>query len=134
MEYLSPKYTNPNLLDTMDDDKSSFYSSMMSKYEDCVKCDKWGQVVEAVEAYQDLERTMTRRAEEGRGLRSKIGKMESDNMTMFARCIKLRIACIEKGIDGPMVEDMEVIMDRFVAIVTGMLEFPILVDEFEVGD
>ena len=109
------------------------YSSWLSKFTDACQCDKWGQVVEATEAYQDIERTFTLRCEEGgAALWGRLRVRERENSRKLAMLIKLRIATMEQThIEGPGIDDMDLLLDRFCAILSGLVIFPIPVEDYE---
>ncbi|GMI45649.1 hypothetical protein TrCOL_g13801 [Triparma columacea] len=115
----------------MEEEQQEEMEGWMESYRQAVQFDKWGQVVEAVEAYQCVERIMTLRASSG-GLLSTLTRLSLSNASSFALLLKLRIASIELGSDGPLNDDMGMIRDRFVAIVTGKVEFPLNAEEYEV--
>lgn len=92
------------MLDSLEgSEEAGKYSRWLKEFQSCVQFDKWGQVVEAVEAYQALERNFTVRLEGGGGNGgSGLTRKQRDNCRKFALAMKLRIATMEDGrIDGP---------------------------------
>ena len=118
---MAQKHSNENVLDGLEGEEAAgTYGRWMKQFQSCVQFDKWGQVVEAVEAYQALERTVTVRVENDTGM-SEVGlegvggmtRRQRDNCVKLAFAMKLRIATMEDGrIDGPSNDEMDIILER----------------------
>ncbi|GMH48461.1 hypothetical protein TrVE_jg5727 [Triparma verrucosa] len=141
MEFLAQKHSNENVLDGLEGEEAAdTYGRWMKQFQSCVQFDKWGQVVEAVEAYQALERTFTVRVENDTGM-SEVGlegvggmtRRQRDNCVKLAFAMKLRIATMEDGrIDGPSNDEMDIILESFVAIVHGLVSFPLKLEQYDI--
>ena len=52
-EFVNKKFSNESILSQIEDEEQmDRYDEWLKKIQNCVQFDKWGQVVEAVEAYQ----------------------------------------------------------------------------------
>ena len=130
---MNRKFSNEAILSKIEnEDQASQYEAWLAQLHDCIQCDKWGQVVEAVEAYQALERLFTIRLEQSSVVDTSINAKQRDNMSKIALAMKLRIATIEKNFDGPLVDDLDLILERFVAIIHGVVSFPLPLEEYDI--
>jgi hypothetical protein len=85
-----------------------------------------------VEKYQALDRTFTILLGETDILDKTMAKKHRENIYKTALLMKLRIATIEDpSFEGPSYDEMDMVEDRFVAITSGVISFPIPVEEYE---
>jgi len=126
--------------------KAKLVKLWLTFFTHAVELDRWGQVVEAVDSYQELEGVITNRLEENADLVEEMqyrqtspnrtftfeeGECYSLNKILVA--IKLRVASMEKiDFDGPSVDQMAMVKDRFVEIVRSGRDatFPFSLDMF----
>ena len=97
------------------DDDVHLYERWLEKLKRSIQCDKWGQVVEAVEMYQDLERTFPLRASRTSSVLhddQKLKVKQRQNSAKLSLLIRLRIAAIETDFVGPSIDDMYLVLNR----------------------
>ena len=88
-----------------------------------------------MEAYQALDRTLTHLLETTSILdTAALPRKQRENLAKTTLLMKLRIATIEDpGFEGPSFDEMDMVEDRFVAISSGHITFPLPVEEYEFG-
>ena len=103
--------------------KAKIFRLLILFFTNAVKYDNWGQCVEAVDTYQELDVLLSKLESDARSKSSNTNNFsltEVNGLRKICNCIKLRVAALEKiDFKGPSCDEMEMVRDMFMSIIAG---------------